>query len=93
MSKSIIITGAGRGIGKACAERFLEAGWRVGLVGRNAAALQQAAAGHAKAQVMECDVTDPDAVTQVFEKAVESWGHLDAIINNAGVSLLSTTID
>ena len=35
MAKTIIITGAGRGVGKSCAERFLKEGWSVGLIGRN----------------------------------------------------------
>lgn len=45
MGQTIIITGAGSGIGKACAEAFLEAGWNVGLIGRRAAPLEAIAAG------------------------------------------------
>ena len=93
MTKSIIITGAGRGIGKVTAEVFLEAGWRVGLVGRNGAALEEVAADHGNALVLECDVTEETAVQGAFDRAMGAWGHLDAIFNNAGVSLLSTTID
>ena len=93
MGKTIIITGAGRGIGRACAERFLKAGWRVGLLGRNREALEEVAAGHAGARVMPCDVRAPVAVEQAFDLAAESWGRLDAIFNNAGLSLLSTTVD
>ncbi|MHA3916174.1 SDR family NAD(P)-dependent oxidoreductase [Halovulum sp. GXIMD14793] len=51
--KSIIITGAGRGIGKACAETFLTAGWRVGLIGRNPAPLEAIAADHDGALVLK----------------------------------------
>ncbi len=93
MAKSIIITGAGRGIGKACAEAFLQAGWRVGLMGRHADTLAEVAAGHADARVMPCDVRDAAEVEQAFEKASKSWGRLDALFNNAGLSLLSKTID
>ncbi len=93
MSKSIIITGAGRGIGKATAECFLDAGWRVGLIGRNAGALEEVATGHKNALVLPADVTDEAAIQDAFNKAAKDWGHLDAIFNNAGVSLLSTTID
>jgi len=93
MSKTIIITGAGRGIGKATAEAFLEAGWNVGLVGRKVEALEEVAAGHGNALVLPCDVSDEGAVAQAFEKAVKKWGYLDVIFNNAGISLLSTTID
>ncbi len=93
MAKSIIITGAGRGIGKACAEAFLQAGWRVGLMGRHADTLAEVAEGHADARVMPCDVRDAAEVEQAFEKASKSWGRLDALFNNAGLSLLSKTID
>lgn len=93
MSQSIIITGAGRGVGKACALTFLNAGWTVGLVGRTASALEAVATGHANARVMPCDVTDEASVTEVFGAAAKDWGHLDAIFNNAGVSLPSTTVD
>ena len=93
MGKSIIITGAGRGIGKACSEAFLQAGWDVGLMGRNADTLEEAGAGHAKARIMPCDVRDAEAVGQAFEKASKNWGRLDAVFNNAGLSLLSKTVD
>lgn len=93
MAQSIIITGGGRGIGKATAEVFLDAGWKVGLVGRNAAALEEVAAGRENAMVLPCDVTDEAAVAETFNKAAAEWGHLDAIFNNAGVSLATATVD
>ena len=93
MGKSIIITGAGRGIGRACAEAFLGAGWRVGLMGRNADNLEEVAADHADARVIPCDVRNADAVEQAFEKAAEDWGRLDALFNNAGMSMFSATVD
>lgn len=93
MTKSIIITGGGRGIGKATAEAFLEAGWKVGLVGRNADALDAVAAGHKNALAMPCDVSDEVSVVDAFGKAAAQWGHLDVLFNNAGVSLASSTVD
>ncbi|MDF1727518.1 MAG: SDR family NAD(P)-dependent oxidoreductase [Sulfitobacter sp.] len=93
MSKSIIITGAGRGVGKATAQAFLEAGWKVGLVGRKAEALEEVAAGQAAALVLPCDVTQEQEVADTFAKAAREWGHLDALFNNAGVSLASATVD
>ena len=56
MSQSIIITGAGIGIGRATARAFLQAGWNVGLVGRRVEALEEASDGHAAARIMPCDV-------------------------------------
>lgn len=93
MSKSIIITGAGRGIGKATAEAFLDAGWSVGFVGRNAKALEEATAGRENALPLPCDVTNEAEVIGAFGKAHEKWGHLDALFNNAGVSLGSAPIN
>lgn len=93
MSKTIIITGAGRGIGKATAEAFLDAGWRVGLVGRTAQALQDVAGGRENALSLPCDVTQEQDVVEAFGKASKTWGRVDALFNNAGVSLPSSTID
>ncbi|MDU8909811.1 SDR family oxidoreductase [Aestuariicoccus sp. MJ-SS9] len=93
MSQSILITGAGRGIGKACAKTFLEAGWRVGLIGRTAAALEEVSGGHENALVLACDVTYEGQVDAAFDTAVTTWGRVDCIFNNAGVSLLGATID
>jgi len=93
MSKSIIITGAGRGIGKATADVFLDAGWSVGLVGRNRDALEAVAAGRENALPLPCDVTNEADVSKAFGDAQKQWGRVDAIFNNAGVSLKSAPID
>ena len=93
MGKSIIITGAGRGIGKETAETFLNSGWRVGLVGRNRDALEETAAGNARAMVLPADVTDENAITHAFDRVADAWGRLDTLFNNAGVSLPSATVD
>ena len=91
--QSIIITGAGSGIGRTTAKAFLSAGWTVGLVGRRAEALQDTAAGHANALILPCDVTNPSDVDQAFQKAAAAWGHLDALFNNAGMSAPGAPID
>ncbi|GGE58328.1 SDR family oxidoreductase [Actibacterium pelagium] len=93
MTNSIIITGAGRGVGKATAERFLAAGWQVGLVGRTGASLEEVAADHENALVLECDVTEESAVEAAFDRAVGAWGRVDALFNNAGVSLKGAPVD
>ncbi|SPH17224.1 putative oxidoreductase [Defluviimonas aquaemixtae] len=91
--QSIIITGAGSGIGRATAEAFLAAGWRVGLIGRRADALQETADGRDAALVLPCDVTDEAQVADAFGKATAAWGRLDALFNNAGMSLQGAPID
>lgn len=93
MSQSIIVTGAGSGIGRSTAEHFLEAGWKVGLVGRRKEQLEETAAGNPNALVMQCDITNEDEVEQSFNIARDTWGRVDALFNNAGVALLGKTID
>ncbi|WP_207102210.1 SDR family oxidoreductase [Paracoccus shandongensis] len=80
---SILITGAGSGIGRATARRFLAAGWRVAVLGRNADALRETA-GSAPALILPCDVTDEAAVDAAFDRAHAEWGRLDVLFNNAG---------
>lgn len=93
MGKTIIITGGGSGIGRATARRFLDGGWRVGLIGRRADALRDTAAGNPDALILPCDVTDPAAVDHVFATAIAAWGRLDGLFNNAGAMLISRLID
>ncbi|MCR8725941.1 SDR family oxidoreductase [Frigidibacter sp. ROC022] len=91
--KSIIITGASGGIGKATALAFLEAGWTVGLLARNAAKLDELAADHPAAHALPCDVTDVDQVEAAFQDFVGKVGHLDVLFNNAGRGAPPQTID
>lgn len=93
MASTIIITGAGSGIGRVTAQTFLAQGWKVGLIGRRADALTQTAAEHENALVLPCDVTDPTSVDAAFAQAIAHWGRLDALFNNAGTSLKSAPID
>ncbi|MCO6383643.1 SDR family oxidoreductase [Oceanicola sp. 502str15] len=92
MAKSIIITGGGSGVGRATAETFFDAGWRVGLIGRRREALEETANGR-EALVLPCDVTDSAAVDAAFAEAAKAWGRVDAVFNNAGVSLGGAPID
>lgn len=80
---TIIITGAGSGIGRATARRFLAEGWRVGLIGRREDALKETA-GASAALILPCDVTDARSVETAFARAVAEWGRLDVLFNNAG---------
>lgn len=93
MTQSIIITGGGRGIGKATALAFLDAGWNVGLIGRNPEPLEALAAAHDRALALPCNVADEGEVAAAFDTAMAQWGHLDVLFNNAGVAVLGSTID
>jgi NAD(P)-dependent dehydrogenase (short-subunit alcohol dehydrogenase family) len=89
---SIIITGAGSGVGRATAQAFIHAGWDVGLVGRREDPLHDTK-GDSDALVLPCDVTDEGQVDAAFGKAAQTWGRVDALFNNAGVSLGGAPID
>lgn len=91
--QTILITGAGSGIGRETARAFLKAGWRVALAGRRADALEETAGTHREALVLPMDVTDNDAVEAGFAKLAQHWGRLDVLFNNAGMFLPSQMID
>jgi len=90
---TILITGAGSGIGRSTARLFLREGWRVGLIGRRGSALEETAEGHTAALILPCDVTDPTQVEEAFGDAVAAWGRLDVLFNNAGMSARAAPID
>jgi NAD(P)-dependent dehydrogenase (short-subunit alcohol dehydrogenase family) len=93
MTRNIVITGAGSGIGRATARAFLSRGWQVGLVGRRADALQETAKGHPDALVLAADVTDPAQVDAAFAQVASHSGRIDVLFNNAGMSLKGAPID
>lgn len=93
MAKTIIITGAGSGIGRATAQAFLDAGYKVGLIGRRKDTLDATANGHENALALPCDVSDADAVETAFSTAFSNWGRLDVLFNNAGIGSPAMPID
>ena len=93
MARGIIITGAGSGVGRATARRFLDAGWNVALAGRRPEALAETAEGHPAALVLPTDVTDPEAVRALFDACVADWGRVDALFNNAGTNVPPAPLD
>ena len=88
MTKSILITGAGAGIGRATARAFLTAGWEVSLLGRRREALEETANGMA-ARLLTADVGDADQVAAAFAQLPR----LDVLFNNAGISAPAAPID
>ncbi|AQL42078.1 dehydrogenase [Halorientalis sp. IM1011] len=85
----IIVTGASRGLGRSMAERFSEEGARVTLTARDTERLQAVADDlPGETCVVPANVRDADAVERVIERTVESFGGVDSLVNNAGVSLL-----
>lgn len=91
--KTIIVTGASAGIGRATAELFLEHGWTVGLLARSADVLEAMASEHANAIPLVADVTDAEAVERATATFTEKTGRLDVLFNNAGIFAPGGTID
>ena len=89
---TILVTGAGSGIGRATARAFMAAGWRVALMGRRREALAETAADH-PALILPCDVTDPVQVDAAFADLKADFGRLDVLFNNAGISAKAAPID
>lgn len=96
-SKTAIVTGAGSGIGQACALALLREGWQVALVGRRADALEatRTLAGDAAARALAvpCDVADEAQVRAAFDRVQQAFGRLDLLFNNAGGGLTAKTPD
>jgi len=89
-----MVTGAGSGIGRACAQALMGAGYRVALVGRRAEALQEtAAAAPAQALLLPADVGRPEQVAALFERVEREFGRLDLLFNNAGMSAPAVPVD
>ncbi len=88
-----LVTGAGSGIGKGCATALLKDGWQVVFVGRRAETLEAAIGGHEGGVAMAADVSDPAAVTTLFDSVRDRFGRLDLLFNNAGISLPSKSPD
>jgi NAD(P)-dependent dehydrogenase (short-subunit alcohol dehydrogenase family) len=88
--RKAFVTGASRGIGKAIAVAYAEAGADVALVSRSAESLAEVAkeveARGRQAVVIPCDVTDREAVVSAVQEGIRSLGHLDIVVNNAGGS-------
>ncbi|MEN9562363.1 MAG: hypothetical protein RIR73_607 [Chloroflexota bacterium] len=93
MTKTILITGAGGGIGRACIKHFSEHGWRVIGVDRNDFGEGFPATG----RFIKADISQPDSVEQIFQQAKDFHPTLDALVNNAAVQvakpLVETTVD
>ena len=85
--QTVLVTGAGTGIGRAIALAFAEAGYRVAaadLDERAAAAAAEAAGG--VAMPVQADVGDVADIDRMVSTVVAELGHLDVIVNNAGVT-------
>ncbi|MEO7159347.1 MAG: SDR family oxidoreductase [Polaromonas sp.] len=94
-NKVALVTGAGTGIGKAVAVALLGAGYRVVLAGRRIEPLEEVAraSGTDRALPVATDVSRPESVNALFDTLKASWGRLDVLFNNAGVSGIGMNLE
>lgn len=91
MKKTVMVTGATSGIGRSCAVKFAEAGYRVILTGRSAAKLEgvekDLAERGAEYISLIFDVRDRNACGEAVASIPEEWRNIDVLVNNAGLAL------
>ncbi len=91
--RSVLITGAARGIGAALARKAAARGARVALVGLEPAELARVADELGPEHLwVEADVTDPDALQAAVQRTVDTFGGLDIVVASAGIAPLTTVM-
>jgi NAD(P)-dependent dehydrogenase (short-subunit alcohol dehydrogenase family) len=91
--RSVLITGAARGIGATLARKAAARGARVALVGLEPELLAKVADELGPEHLwVECDVTDPEALEAAVARTVETFGGLDIVVANAGIAPLTTVM-
>ncbi len=92
--KTILITGASSGIGRAVAVKMAASGWHVGLLARRVEALREVAAEIGQGcMVLPCDVASETAVDDALSSYINAVGRLDCLFNNAGIFSPAAPID
>src|ERR1700748_1489520 len=89
--RTAIITGASKGLGLAMAKEFAASGANVAILARNPDSLAEAKGiasqgASGKVETFQCDVSKSDEVTKTFAAVTKTFGQVDILINNAGIS-------
>ena len=87
MEKTAVITGAGSGVGAATARALARQGWRVALIGRRRAPLEEVAASILGALVVPCDIGDASAVEDMGLRVLAEFGSAEVLVNAAGTNV------
>ena len=82
--KVVLVTGGSSGIGRAAALQFAALEAHVLITGRRAERLDEAAKDHPRIEAMVADTSKPEDASRTISKAIERWGRLDVLVNNAG---------
>lgn len=93
-SKVAVVTGGGRGIGKASALALADKGWTVAIAGRTQSSLDETVAQmNGTGLAIATNVSDEAAVDALFDQVVQTFGRVDLLFNNAGVAAPAVPID
>ncbi|MGO4427323.1 SDR family NAD(P)-dependent oxidoreductase, partial [Streptomyces sp. MCAF7] len=84
--RAVLITGGGTGIGRAAAQQFAASGAEVLIVGRTAESLAETAEEHSRIRTFVADVAEPNAPADIVAAAVEAFGRIDVLVNNAAIT-------
>lgn len=91
--RTVIVTGAGRGIGRACAEAFLDAGWTVAAAVRDVGAARSALGARPGLTLVRVDLSDPASIAPAVDEATAALGEVGCLVNNAGHALMGAADD
>ncbi len=94
MAKTAIVTGASRGIGRSIAKRLASDGFAVivnyaGKADEAQKVVDEIRTADGEALAIKADVSNPEEVKQLFDKAIDAFGRVDVVVNNAGIMPLS----
>lgn len=96
-NKVCLVSGAGSGIGKACAKQFAAEGGRVVVIDLNEQhgnqTVQEIAAAKGEAIFAKCNVGDVDEIKAAIQKAVDKWGRVDVVVNDAAMMTFKPIVE
>lgn len=92
MNKCVIITGASSGIGESMVRLYAENGYNVIAVGRNEARTSAAISGLSNAKYWIGDICSAESCKDIVAFAIENYGRIDTLVNNAGIIFRADTI-
>lgn len=97
LNKIAVITGAGKGIGRAAAELFLQQGAKVVLTSRNLSELEDISDSFKDKKnnfrIIAGDISKEDTIAKVIDETIGSFGKIDILVNNAGFSVFDNMVD
>jgi len=94
MKRVAVVTGGGGGIGRAVALALSEQGWNVVVAGRTQSSLDETVAAlTTDGLAVQCDVANEESVEKLFASAIDTFGSVDLLFNNAGIAAPAKPVD